>query len=181
MVVGLAVLLSACGFQLRGTGENLALNELDVKARNAFGQTLTDVRERLQDNGVTVSASAPYTLVLSSEEENLRAASYSNAGRSAEHQINIDLYYQLLNEQKHVLLSDKVSAQRFYMQDQNNVIGSSEEARQIKIEMRRELIDNLIGQLRLISPERLSSLEQQAQARADAEKAAAGPQHSPVE
>ena len=42
MVVGLALMLGACGFQLRGTGtSDFALNELNVQARNAFGQPLT--------------------------------------------------------------------------------------------------------------------------------------------
>ena len=36
LVMGLAVLLSACGFQLRGTGTNqLTLTELGLSARNA--------------------------------------------------------------------------------------------------------------------------------------------------
>ena len=39
--MGLAVLLSACGFQLRGTGTNqLTITELDVSARNAYGDTV---------------------------------------------------------------------------------------------------------------------------------------------
>ena len=42
LVMGLAVLLSACGFQLRGTGTNeLAIKELDLSARNAYGEVVT--------------------------------------------------------------------------------------------------------------------------------------------
>ena len=48
LVMGLAVLLSACGFQLRGTGTNgLSLKELDVSARNAYGETVTQLRQTL--------------------------------------------------------------------------------------------------------------------------------------
>ena len=36
LVIGLAVMLSACGFQLRGTGSTeLSVKEMDVSARNA--------------------------------------------------------------------------------------------------------------------------------------------------
>ena len=38
LVIGLAVMLSACGFQLRGTGSTeLSVKEMDVSARNAYG------------------------------------------------------------------------------------------------------------------------------------------------
>ena len=48
LVMGLAVLLSACGFQLRGTGTNeLTIKELDLSARNAYGETVTQLRQVL--------------------------------------------------------------------------------------------------------------------------------------
>nr|BFE93894.1 hypothetical protein GCM10020185_44300 [Pseudomonas brassicacearum subsp. brassicacearum] len=49
LVVGLAVLLSACGFQLRGTGTTeLAIKELDLSARDAFGDTVKMLRDTLE-------------------------------------------------------------------------------------------------------------------------------------
>jgi LPS-assembly lipoprotein len=49
LVMGLAVLLSACGFQLRGTGTNeLTIKELDLSARNAYGETVTQLRQVLE-------------------------------------------------------------------------------------------------------------------------------------
>ena len=49
LVMGLAVLLSACGFQLRGTGTNqLSITELDVTARNAYGDTVRQLRQVLE-------------------------------------------------------------------------------------------------------------------------------------
>ncbi|EGH27882.1 rare lipoprotein B, partial [Pseudomonas syringae pv. japonica str. M301072] len=48
LVMGLAVLFSACGFQLRGTGTTeLAIKELDVSARNAYGETVTQLTRLL--------------------------------------------------------------------------------------------------------------------------------------
>ena len=65
LVMGLAVMLSACGFQLRGTGTSeLAIKELDVSARNAYGETVTQLRQVLQRSGVDVHTGAPYRLVL---------------------------------------------------------------------------------------------------------------------
>jgi LPS-assembly lipoprotein len=70
LVMGLAVLLSACGFQLRGTGTTeLAIKELDVSARNAYGETVTQLRQTLENSGVKVYTGAPYKLVLVDEKK----------------------------------------------------------------------------------------------------------------
>ena len=82
LVMGLAVLLSACGFQLRGTGTNeMAIRELDLSARNAYGETVTQLRQVLQSSGVKVYAGAPYKLVLTDEQESQRIL--PGRGRSA--------------------------------------------------------------------------------------------------
>ena len=60
LVMGLAVVLSACGFQLRGTGTTeLSIKEMDLRARNAYGETVTELRESLKRNGVNVHSGAP--------------------------------------------------------------------------------------------------------------------------
>ena len=104
------------------------------------------------------------------EEENTRAASYSNVGRGSEQQLNLALHYEIRNKANQVLIEDLVQTQRFYLQDQNNIIGSSEEASQLKGEMRRELIQQLLQQLRLLTPERLAELEQMAAHKAHIEE-----------
>lgn len=169
MVMGLALLLSGCGFQLRGTGA-FPLAELDVKARNAFGETLVQVRESLANQGVTLTSQAPYALHLIKEQEQVRAASYNNLSRGAEQQLNLLLTYQIVDQNNLTLVEDQVQAQRFYMHDQNNVIGSNEEAQQLRVEMRRELILQLLTQLRTLTPERLATLQQRADAKAAREK-----------
>lgn len=60
LVMGLAVMLSACGFQLRGTGTNeLSIKELNLSARNQYGPTVMQLRRALESSGVKLYASAP--------------------------------------------------------------------------------------------------------------------------
>ena len=191
LVIGLATLLSACGFQLRGTGEvQFALKELDVSARNAYGETVKQVREVLQNNNVRVYPGAPYSLVLSNEQENRRAASFTSAARTAEYELNKTLEYEIRGSKDLLLLSDKVEAQSFYTQDGNNLISGDQEATQIRQEMNRELIQQLVLRLQQITPEQLDQLQQTAQAKAKAEadaleaarqQQAAQPQQSPIQ
>ena len=191
LVIGLATLLSACGFQLRGTGDvQFALKELAVSARNAHGETVKDVREVLRDNGVKVYKGAPYSLVLTDEQEERRAATYTSSARTAEYQLTMTLAYDIRGSKDLLLMTDKLEAQRFYSQDGNNLVGGDQEAKQIRGEMRRELIQQLAQRLQGITPEHLDQLQQTAEAKAQAEAEAleaarrqqeAQPQQSPVQ
>jgi LPS-assembly lipoprotein len=193
LIVGLAALLSACGFQLRGTGDTqFALKELNVTARNAYGETVQQLRDVLQSNDVKVYAGAPYTLVLSNESENRRSASYNSGARTAEYELVMALEYQIRGAQNLLLTSNRVEVQNYYQQDDNNLTGSDQEAAQLRNELRRELIEQLAQNLQQITPAQLDQLQQTAAARAKAEakaleaarqarEAEVAPQQSPIE
>ena len=174
MVIGLAVLLSACGFQLRGTGSaDFALKEIDLQARNAYGETVKQVRQVLDNSGVKVHTGAPYTLNLANEKESKRTASYTSNARSAEYELTTTLDYEIRGEKNLLLLSDKLEVQSVYVHDENNLIGSGQESAQLRQEMRRELIQQLSLRLQLLTPAQLEQLQQEAEARAAAEAEAA--------
>ncbi|MFI8609866.1 LPS assembly lipoprotein LptE [Pseudomonas sp. NPDC077649] len=193
LIVGLAALLSACGFQLRGTGDvQFALKELNVTARNAYGETVQQLRDVLESNDVKVYAGAPYTLVLSNESENRRSASYTSGARTAEYELVMALEYQIRGAQNLLLTSNRVEVQNYYQQDDNNLTGSDQEAAQLRNELRRELIQQLAQNLQQITPAQLDQLQQTAEARAKAEaealeaarrarEAEVAPQQSPIE
>jgi LPS-assembly lipoprotein len=191
LVMGLAVLLSACGFQLRGTGTNqLTIHELDVSARDAYGQTVVALKQSLEHSGVKIDSSAPYKLVLTSEQPGSRTASYSGSARSVEYELSNRVNYEVRDAKSQVLMSDYVEVQKVYVHDGNNLAGSDSEAAQASNEMRRELIQRLMLNLQQLTPARLQEMQAQAdaRARADAEAAAqaqrimdATPQQSPVQ
>ncbi|ATH80643.1 hypothetical protein CO724_05495 [Ectopseudomonas mendocina] len=193
LVIGLAALLSACGFQLRGTGDvQFALKELNVSARNAYGETVKELRDVLENNGVRVHAGAPYKLVLSNESENRRTASYSSGARTAEYELTLGLEYEIRGAQNLLLTGNKLEVQNYYQQDDNNLTGSDQEAAQLRNELRREMIQQLALRLQQITPAQLDQLQQTAEARAKAEaealeaarsarEAQVAPQQSPIE
>jgi len=191
LVMGLAVLLSACGFQLRGTGTNeLAIKELDVSARNAYGETVTQLRQVLQSSGVNVYTGAPYKLVLTDEQEGQRILSYAGAGRTGEYQVTTVLSYDIRGENNLSLMSDKLEVQKVFIHDGNNLVGSDQEANTAKTEIRRELVQRMMLRLQQLTPGQLQQLQQaandRARAEADALKAAQKaeaetPRQSPLE
>lgn len=191
MVAGLALLLSACGFQLRGTGDtSFALEELNLQARNSYGETAKQLEELLKDNGVRVYPGARYTLDLVREQSRQRTASYTSSARSAEYELTSILDYEFRGPQNTVLLQDSVEVQKVYVHDSSNLIGSDQEANQLRQEMRRELLQQLSMRIRGITPAQLDQLQQTAEAKKRAEAEAieaqireqsSQPQQSPVE
>ncbi|ROM40134.1 hypothetical protein BK648_19250 [Pseudomonas poae] len=191
LVMGLAVLLSACGFQLRGTGTNeLTLKELDLSARNAYGETVKQLRQTLENSGVHVYNGATYKLNLIDEQETQRNLSYASAGRASDIELNTKVVYELRGRDQLPLMGDKVEVQKVVSHDGNNLVGSDSEIIQVRKEMRRELIQRLMVRLQQLTPEKLAALQQtadnKAKADADALKAAQEyenntPKQSPVE
>ena len=167
LVMGLAVLLSACGFQLRGTGTNeMAIKELNLTARDA------------------------YTLDLVNEREDRRTASYSGSARSSEYELSNMLQYEIRGQNNLSLLNDKIEVQKVYVHDGNNLTGSDQEASQVRREMRNELVQRMMLRLQQITPAQLQKLQVDADALAKAEADAAAeaqrvmdatPQQSPIQ
>lgn len=191
LVMGLAVMLSACGFQLRGTGTtDLALKELDVSARDAYGDTVKQLRQVLKSSGVNVHAGAPYKLFLAREDNTQRAASYAGSARSVEYELTDTLSFEIRGQNNTSLLADKLEVQKIYVHDSNNLTGSDQEASQVRDEMRREMVQKMVLRLQLITPAQLETLQMEAEARAKAEADALEaarraqdetPQQSPLE
>jgi len=191
LVIGLAVVLSACGFQLRGTGTTeLSVEEMDVSARNAYGETVTQLRQVLERNGVNLHAGAPYRLVLTNEQENQRAATYTGGSRSAEYELTTVLNYSIQGLNNLELLSDKLEVRKVYVRDGSNITGSEQEAKRARDEMRRDLVNAMVVRLQMLTPTQLDELQRKADERAQAEAAALEaarrqqaetPQQSPLE
>jgi len=170
LVMGLAVLLSACGFQLRGTGStDLAITELDLSARDAYGETVKALRDALENSGVKVHSGAPYKLVLTREQQNQRSLSYAGAGRSAEYELNNVLNYQIRGQNDLVLMDDKLQVQKVYLHDGNNIVGSDQESSEVREEMRRDMVQRMMLRLQQLTPAQLEQLQQTAVAKAKAE------------
>lgn len=169
-VLGLAFLLTACGFQLRGTGTmQMALTELNFAARDALSPLAQEVKESLADNQVQISANAPFTLYLGPEETSQRTASFTAGTRSAEYTLTTAASYELRAGNLPALITDRIEVQRTYAHNQNNITGSGQEAELLRGEMRRDLTLQLMMRLQAMSQAQLQDLQEQAQRKAQAE------------
>ncbi|WP_050397879.1 LPS assembly lipoprotein LptE, partial [Pseudomonas aeruginosa] len=169
-LIGMTTLLAACGFQLRGLGDaQFALKEIDVSARNAYGPTVRELKETLENSGVKVTSNAPYHLVLVREDNQQRTVSYTGSARGAEFELTNTINYEIVGANDLVLMSNQVQVQKVYVHDENNLIGSDQEAAQLRSEMRRDLIQQLSMRLQALTPAQLDEAQRQAEAKAKAE------------
>lgn len=170
-VLGASLLLSACGFHLRGTGvDDIALKELHVSARDNNGPTHQSVMEALRINGVTVSSAAPYHLQLLEEQQLRRALNYVSRSRStpAEYALRHQLVYQISNSAGQALIGpETLTAERNYVRDRDNVTGSREEEVLLQREMRNDLTRQLMFRLARLSPSDLAARQQALERLAD--------------
>jgi len=169
LLLGLSTLISACGFQLRGTGDiQFSLDELGLTARNAYGETVQLTRKGLESNGVKISDNAPYTLSLAREKQHSRTVSFTSNAQGAETEITNTLDYVILGKNKQPLLSNQLEVQRTYITDSNNIAGASESRIQLSGEMTAEMVQQLLARIQMITPQQLDALQATADANAKA-------------
>lgn len=145
------LLLSACGFHLRGLGaDRISLQEINVTAANQHGETERVLDEALREAGVKLVAAdkAPYSVRLLNERSTRRSVATTSDVRVAEYGLKLEVQFELLNAAgKQVIAPTTVSAQRVYSFDSSSLVGSSEEEQQLDTEMRRDVASQIISRI----------------------------------
>lgn len=185
LLLVLTTLLGACGYHLRGVGDSqLAIKELDLSARDAYGDMVKDVRQSLENRGVRLHAGAPYKLVLVAENHKERPVSYNGLSRASEYQMTDRVDYELRDNENLLLSSDRLEAQKVFVLESNSLAGSNQESERLRKEMRRDLAQQLVMRLQALDSTQLAKLQEKARAEAEAkaqtQAAERAPKASPV-
>lgn len=145
------LLLTGCGFTLRGTAElPAALQPLhleNVDSATPLGRELLRV---MNSNKVALAETAApngYTLALGGETANERALSVNANARAGEYEITLAAMWQLRRNGAAVMEAETLSLSKVYLADPENAIAKNEEAELIRTEMRRELAQQLLRRL----------------------------------
>ena len=154
-VLGLACMLGACGFQLRGTSDTdagvpEAWKSMHLVTANPNGEFSRDVQTRFAANGVQWQdrQDANFRLVLSPERFSQRNLSLNAEARAAEFELTMRAQFSVLDaDNNEVIASTQVSTIRQMENDPRNVMGKSEEIRLLKSEMRAELAQQIMRRI----------------------------------
>ncbi len=150
------LLLSSCGFALRGTAElpaSLQPLHLDnINDSTAMGRelmrTLVNNKVRLSDDtGATI-----YSLALGGETSVERAISVNANARAGEYEIIMTVPFQLKRGNTAAIPQQKLTLTKVYLADPENAVAKSEEAVIIQNEMRQELSQLILRRLQAFAP-----------------------------
>ncbi len=152
-VVGFALLLlSACGFKLRG-GVELPpiLQDTYIQSENPFTGMARSLRSELEANGANVLEDkklATAVLVIHKERSENRVLSVGSSGKATEYELYDEVNYSLQDvDGKTLVAAQTLNLVRDLVFDQNQLLGKVSEAEGIHREMRANLARQIITRI----------------------------------
>lgn len=171
----MALMLTACGFHLRGTNDDkIEIKEMAVSAGDKYGPFVKELKERLTAAGVKIYDTAEYKLTVSEKWDD-RTLSFANDIRGTEIAKILTLEYQIYGTGGLLLIDDSLEARGEYISDSNNIVADELQSDQIDKRIRADAVNLLLERLQAVSAEQLDTLqkaaEEQVRLKAEAEKA----------
>lgn len=147
-----ASLLTGCGFHLRGNVDLPAnYQRMAIEGVSEYSSLGLDLKRSLQANGVEVveAAGAQVILRLSKVSYQRRLLSVSAAsGKTAEYELHYSLTMSVHDRQGKVLVPEQPLQQlRDYVFDQNNVLATGNQEGQLRKDMERDLVGQILRRL----------------------------------
>lgn len=152
LLLSISVLLSACGFHLRGLVEMPPeLTSIYIEGGLPNSQMREILRQKLIGSQVNVLQSREKSgaiLRILRDKTSRRIASINSAGQPNEYELKYSLSYRLEDGQGRELLPTRnISLLRTYRYDPNNILSVEEEKQRIKREMARSAVNQMLRQI----------------------------------
>jgi LPS-assembly lipoprotein len=147
--------LTACGFHLRGTidlpPEWRSLQLISNSPNSELSRAMESAFER---NGIQWRdpASAGFRLYMGMESFERRNLTIGNNARASEFELEMSTTLRVTDrEGTEIMPETKVSSYKVMTADQENITGKVEESRLLQREMRQDLVQQLMRQLRFLA------------------------------
>lgn len=150
----LALLLSGCGFQLRGSDRAAMPMETLALTYPGGRYPLADIlRDALVARNVVVPAETAdhLNLQLSAERMSRRALTLNNRGGAGQYELTLEVDAWVLVSGQLIAGPETLEVNGSFYEDTANISGSNNGVEQTLDDMRRELADQIVRRLRLLS------------------------------
>jgi LPS-assembly lipoprotein len=156
----IALITSACGWHLRGAvaGEDaLALSapiSLSINTKDDHSPLINSLRQTLSSHKITevTGPSSDYQLQIGSEQLDKRTAGVGSDALTSAYEIILKVDYQILQGASSLTpINTSASLARTYNYNVKNANGATQEEALILREMRRELAQQLLRRLKVLS------------------------------
>lgn len=159
LLATLCLLLSACGFQLRGAADIPApLQQLALISKESRLSLLNlPLRRALEGNGVNLveTDAASFALEITNESQSRREATLSASADVDEYELTSRVSFtvtDLRGEQPRIVLDRTLAVERTYDYDNNNATASSVQEAQLRREMNQQLASQIVRIYAAINP-----------------------------
>ncbi|MEH6582760.1 MAG: LPS assembly lipoprotein LptE [Halioglobus sp.] len=152
-ILGLLCLLSACGFQLRGTGGTSLPDDwktMHLATQNPNGELSRELQSTFAAYGIiwVEKEEANYTLSVGRERFKQRNLSINAQARASEFELTMSTMFSVKNaEGEQEIEPSEATVIKEMENDPSNVVGKAEEVRLLKAEMRTELVQQMLRRI----------------------------------
>ena len=151
IVAVIALVISGCGFQLRGTGQTtILLESVYLNAIDNSGALARELIDSLEQSGVefTSNGNAQVSIRLDRERFSRRPVSTTGQINVAEYELTLEVGFEVLTRGGDVLIPPtRIRTERIYTFDSSSLVGSNEEESLLNEEMRRDVIGQLLQRI----------------------------------
>jgi len=150
--IALLLTLSACGWQLRGSGGEATVARLHLNSSTPNSVFTRALERYLQGSGtelVDSAGKAEYSLRIIKEKSKRRTATVSASARISERLLEEQVEYLVTRSDGTVAIErSTASVERIYEYNEDNVLATEDEARLLKNEMYNDLARQIANRLR---------------------------------
>jgi len=159
MLCVLAAVLTACGFKLRGAFDLPAELQKIYVVGGQSGELRQDLNDMLAYSAEVVKRKADADAVLTIDKEELdsRTLSVDSRGKVRESEIEYSVIYSLVLADGRILLDkEALLLTRDFIDDENDVIGRSNESQVIKRDLKRDAAQQILRRVQALNVNAIS-------------------------
>lgn len=158
MLAALVLITSGCGWRLRGNDRGLsAIDSVVISAGDVRSDLVISLQRALQSHGVTattLTGAGDYRITILNQRTERRTASISGAGRAAEYLLLTTVIFLVeapSDRTNRVTAPVTISARRYYDFNEDRVLASEYEQRELQEAITANLVQQIISHLQSAS------------------------------
>jgi LPS-assembly lipoprotein len=134
------LLITSCGFQLRGNAEvPPAMRELALQMPAGRSALRLELSRTLRSNGIELAAAAPYSLQILKEKQGRRVASLDERVKADEYELRTEVRFQVTQGDKFLIAPTAVRTERVYSYDADAITAENEQEALLRREMQQDI------------------------------------------
>lgn len=152
-VIAATVLLSSCGWQLRGyqakqdADTKAAFSEMDIVSENRSNAFFRNFQTVLKKQNITLNNESELRLHLSGESIRRQPLTYNRSGVPAQYQLTLNLEFFVTQGNQVIVEKRNLIARRNYDFDPDLIIAKDREEQELLTEMRTEVSRRILSSI----------------------------------